>query len=82
MADDFDWNDTDLKLRRGHGDVAIYANANGDIVFRQRDNGFEDDAIVVLPRHLGSWAIAAIEAELKMVSDDLASSRPANQQQK
>lgn len=77
MANDFDWSDRSLKMQRGYGDLAVYANDSGDIVLRQRDTFGEDDAVVIVPRHLASWAIAAIESELKMVHDDLESDRVA-----
>jgi hypothetical protein len=81
MTNEFDWNDSDLTMKRGYGDLAIYANSAGDIVLRQRDTFGGDDAVVIVPRHLASWAVAAIEAELKMVHDDIQSGRVAGEQQ-
>jgi hypothetical protein len=82
MAKDFDWSDPDLKVQRGYGDLAIYANNRGDIVIRQASALRDDeDSFVVIPRHLASWAVAAIEAEMKLVHDDIQSGRAAGDQE-
>ena len=81
MAKDFDWSDPDLKKQRGYGDLAVYANKDGDVVIRQAARLDDEDSFVVIPRHLASWAIAAIEAELKMVHDDIQVGRVAGDQE-
>ena len=81
MANDFDWSDPDLKVQRGYGDLAIYANEHGDVVIRQAARLDNEDSFVVIPRHLASWAIAAIEAEMKLVHDDIENGRVAGDQE-
>ena len=75
---DFDWNDADTQIRRGHGDLAVYANRDGDVIIRQASVLGEEDSIVLVPRYLASWIIAAIEDQVGKVTKDLQRSESAD----
>jgi hypothetical protein len=65
MSEGFDWdaNTVDQPVRTQMG-VAVYRNANDDIVIRQEARGDDDDPFIVLhPEHVTA-VIRALEVEL------------------
>jgi hypothetical protein len=62
FADDFDWFDNTNVVVRQQDAVAVYANAVGDIVIRQKGDGFDDDVwIIVAPSNASAVATAILE---------------------
>lgn len=45
--------------------VAVYTNANGDVVIRQEDGMGDEDAYIVLPKSMVEKVARAIRAEAK-----------------
>jgi hypothetical protein len=66
MSDEFSWNDTDSLVVRQQNAIAVYANPNGDLVVRRKqDWNEEDDVWIVIARTQVRTVIDAMERVLK-----------------
>ena len=58
----FSWNDSDSIVIERVRAIAVYPNADGNIVVRQQADGYgEEDAIVIVPADRVQELIAAIK---------------------
>jgi hypothetical protein len=66
MSDEFSWNDTDSLVVRQQNAIAVYANPNGDLVVRRKqDWNEEDDVWIVIARTQVRTVIDAMNRVLK-----------------
>lgn len=48
---EFDWSRSESVIFDSYAAVAVYPNADGDMVIRQKLDGYEDeDSVVIIPR--------------------------------
>lgn len=50
---DFDWSHSESVVFRSYAAVAVYQNEDGDLVIRQKQDGYDDeDSVVIIPGHM------------------------------
>lgn len=50
---DFDWSHSESVIFHSYAAVAVYLNVDGDLVIRQKQDGYEDeDCIVIIPNDM------------------------------
>lgn len=50
---EFDWSCSESVIFHSHAAVAVYLNADGDLVIRQKQDEYEDeDSVVIVPRDM------------------------------
>ena len=62
--DDFKWDEEDVVIQQVDA-IAVYRNAHGDLVIRQRDSVSKDDSVIVVPMQRAKALRAAIKREMK-----------------
>ncbi len=66
MSDEFNWNETESMAVRPQSAIAVYANPDGDLVVRRRQEWDEDqDVWIVIARTQVRTVIDAMERVLK-----------------
>lgn len=47
---EFDWSHSENVIFHSYAAVAVYVNGDGDLVIRQKQDGYEDeDSVVIIP---------------------------------
>jgi hypothetical protein len=68
MSDKFNWDETDSMVVRPQSAIAVYANPNGDLVVRRKQEWDEnEDVWIVIARTRVRTVIDAMERVLKEI---------------
>ena len=64
-ASDFSWSDDALVVVKRVDAIAVYRNAEGDVVIRQERRSGDDDNMVVVPAQYAYTLVEAVQRMLK-----------------
>jgi hypothetical protein len=65
QSNDFSWSDQRLIAVKRVDAIAVYKNAEGDLVIRQEDPKGEADKIVIVPQQYAYTVVEAMQQQLK-----------------